>query len=83
MNDVFLKRLTVFIIISGGNFSVFFLISDGKLIVKNADISGSVNANFGTFSNVTIVENCTINGTLRAEKIVGDIVKAASAVFSR
>lgn len=81
MNDVFLKCLTVFIIISGGNFSVFFLISDGKLIVKNVDISGSVNVNFGTFSNVTIVENCTINGTLRVEKIVGDIVKVVSVVF--
>ncbi|MFO6137701.1 phage tail tip protein, partial [Pseudomonas aeruginosa] len=61
----------------------FSLTPDGKLTAKNADISGSVNANSGTLSNVTIAENCTINGTLRAEKIVGDIVKAASAAFPR
>lgn len=81
MNDVFLKCLMVFIIISGGNFLVFFLILDGKLIVKNVDISGSVNVNFGMFSNVMIVENCMINGMLRVEKIVGDIVKVVSVVF--
>ena len=63
--------------------SGLFLTPDGKLTAKNADISGSVNANSGTLSNVTIAENCTINGTLRAEKIVGDIVKAASAAFPR
>lgn len=83
MNDVFLKRLTAPTITSGGNPPVFSLTPDGKLTAKNADISGSVNANAGTLSNVTIAENCTINGTLRAEKIVGDIVKAASAAFPR
>ncbi|MGF2981165.1 phage tail tip protein, partial [Escherichia coli] len=83
MNDVFLKRLTAPTITSGGSPPVFSLTSDGKLTAKNADISGSVNANSGTLSNVTIAENCTINGTLRAEKIVGDIVKAASAAFPR
>ncbi|MFS9605141.1 phage tail tip protein, partial [Klebsiella pneumoniae] len=77
MNDVFLKRLTAPTITSGGNPPAFSLTPDGKLTAKNADISGSVNANSGTLSNVTIAENCTINGTLRAEKIVGDIVKAA------
>ncbi|HHU9642983.1 TPA: phage tail tip protein, partial [Escherichia coli] len=83
MNDVFLKRLTAPTITSGGNPPAFSLTPDGKLTAKNADISGSVNANAGTLSNVTIAENCTINGTLRAEKIVGDIVKAASAAFPR
>lgn len=83
MNDVFLKRLTAPTITSGGNPPAFSLTPDGKLTAKNADISGSVNANSGTLSNVTIAENCTINGTLRAEKIVGDIVKAASAAFPR
>ncbi|EMA2858710.1 host specificity protein J, partial [Escherichia coli] len=83
MNDVFLKRLTAPTITSGGNPPAFSLTPDGRLTAKNADISGNVNANAGTLSNVTIAENCTINGTLRAEKIVGDIVKAASAAFPR
>ncbi|EIL0317047.1 host specificity protein J, partial [Escherichia coli] len=45
MNDVFLKRLTAPTITSGGNPPSFSLIPDGKLTAKNADISGSVNAN--------------------------------------
>ena len=40
--------------------------SDGKLTAKNADISGSVNANAGTLNNVTVNENCTIKGMLEA-----------------
>ncbi|WP_157945348.1 phage tail tip domain-containing protein, partial [Escherichia coli] len=83
MNDVFLKRLTAPTITSGGNPPAFSLTPDGRLTAKNADISGNVNANSGTLNNVTINENCTIKGTLRAEKIVGDIVKAASAAFPR
>ncbi|ENM0231172.1 host specificity protein J, partial [Escherichia coli] len=57
MNDVFLKRLTAPTITSGGSPPVFSLTSDGKLTAKNADISGSVNANSGTLNNVTINEN--------------------------
>ncbi|EOR3070083.1 host specificity protein J, partial [Escherichia coli] len=45
MNDVFLKRLTAPTITSGGNPPSFSLTPDGKLTAKNADISGSVNAN--------------------------------------
>ncbi|MBB7084257.1 host specificity protein J, partial [Escherichia coli] len=60
MNDVFLKRLTAPTITSGGSPPVFSLTSDGKLTAKNADISGSVNANTGTLNNVTINENCVI-----------------------
>ncbi|EGO8043800.1 host specificity protein J, partial [Escherichia coli] len=45
MNDVFLKRLTAPTITSGGNPPAFSLTPDGKLTAKNADISGSVNAN--------------------------------------
>ncbi|EPA7547296.1 DUF1983 domain-containing protein, partial [Escherichia coli] len=52
MNDVFLKRLTAPTITSGGSPPVFSLTSDGKLTAKNADISGSVNANAGTLNNV-------------------------------
>ena len=43
-------------ITSGGNPPAFSLTSDGKLTAKNADISGSVNANAGTLNNVTINE---------------------------
>ncbi|EOL5915286.1 DUF1983 domain-containing protein, partial [Escherichia coli] len=50
MNDVFLKRLTAPTITSGGSPPVFSLTSDGKLTAKNADISGSVNANAGTLN---------------------------------
>ncbi|EGT2555038.1 TPA: DUF1983 domain-containing protein, partial [Escherichia coli] len=53
MNDVFLKRLTAPTITSGGNPPAFSLTPDGKLTAKNADISGSVNANSGTLNNVT------------------------------
>ncbi|EPX3125311.1 phage tail tip protein J-related protein, partial [Escherichia coli] len=60
MNDVFLKRLTAPTITSGGNPPSFSLTPDGKLTAKNADISGSVNANSGTLNNVTINENCQI-----------------------
>ncbi|EIQ1938108.1 host specificity protein J [Escherichia coli] len=83
MNDVFLKRLTAPTITSGGSPPVFSLTPDGRLTARNADISGHVNANAGTLNNVTINESCTINGTMKAEKIVGDIVKAASAAFPR
>ena len=81
MNDVFLKRLTAPTITSGGNPPVFSLTSDGKLTAKNADISGSVNANSGTLNNVTINENCTIKGMLEANQVRGDFVKAVSKSF--
>ncbi|ENB3359483.1 host specificity protein J, partial [Escherichia coli] len=71
MNDVFLKRLTAPTITSGGNPPAFSLTSDGKLTAKNADISGSVNANSGTLNNVTINENCQIKGKLSANQIEG------------
>ncbi|HCB8073303.1 TPA: host specificity protein J [Escherichia coli] len=83
MNDVFLKRLTASTITSGGSPPVFSLTSDGKLTAKNADISGSVNANSGTLNNVTINENCQIKGKLSANQIEGDIVKTVSKSFPR
>ncbi|WP_337232764.1 host specificity protein J [Citrobacter portucalensis] len=81
MNEVFLKYLTAPTITSGGNPPTFMLTPDGKLTARNADISGHISANSGTLSNVTIAENCTIKGTLRAERILGDIVKAAGREF--
>ncbi|MDZ8948552.1 host specificity protein J, partial [Escherichia coli] len=83
MNDVFLKRLTAPTITSGGSPPVFSLTSDGKLTAKNADISGSVNANSGTLNNVTINENCTIKGMLEATQVRGDFVKAVSKAFPK
>ncbi|MEF9248224.1 DUF1983 domain-containing protein, partial [Escherichia coli] len=83
MNDVFLKRLTAPTITSGGNPPAFSLTPDGKLTAKNADISGSVNANSGTLNNVTINENCQIKGKLSANQIEGDIVKTLGKAFPR
>ncbi|HAV8177771.1 TPA: host specificity protein J, partial [Escherichia coli] len=83
MNDVFLKRLTAPTITSGGNPPAFSLTPDGRLTAKNADISGSVNANSGTLNNVTINENCQIKGKLSANQIEGDIVKTVSKSFPR
>ena len=81
MNEVFLKYLTAPSITSGGNPPTFTLTPDGKLTARNADISGHISANSGALNNVTIEENCTIKGTLRAERILGDIVKAAGREF--
>ncbi|MGS7805542.1 phage tail tip domain-containing protein, partial [Escherichia coli] len=83
MNEVFLKRLTAPTITSGGSPPAFSLTPDGKLTAKNADISGSVNANSGTLNNVTINENCQIKGKLSANQIEGDIVKTVSKSFPR
>ncbi|EHL1215924.1 host specificity protein J, partial [Escherichia coli] len=69
MNDVFLKRLFAVSITSSGNPPAFSLTPDGRLTAKNADISGSVNANSGTLNNVTINENCQIKGKLSANQI--------------
>ncbi|HDB9914798.1 TPA: host specificity protein J, partial [Escherichia coli] len=83
MNDVFLTRLTAPTITSGGSPPVFSLTPDGKLTAKNADISGSVNANAGTLNNVTVNENCTIKGMLEATQVRGDFVKAVSKSFPK
>nr|EEZ6113718.1 host specificity protein J [Escherichia coli] len=83
MNEVFLKYLTAPTITSGGNPPAFSLTSDGKLTAKNADISGSVNANSGTLNNVTINENCRVLGKLSANQIEGDLVKTVGKAFPR
>ncbi|MBK1754255.1 MAG: host specificity protein J, partial [Escherichia coli] len=83
MNEVFLKRLTAPTITSGGNPPAFSLTPDGKLTAKNADISGSVNANSGTLNNVTINENCRVLGKLSANQIEGDLVKTVGKAFPR
>ncbi|MGS3421816.1 DUF1983 domain-containing protein, partial [Escherichia coli] len=83
MNEVFLKYLTAPTITSGGNPPAFSLTPDGRLTAKNADISGSVNANAGTLNNVTINENCRVLGKLSANQIEGDLVKTVGKAFPR
>ncbi|MGR0623760.1 phage attachment tail tip protein J [Escherichia coli] len=83
MNDVFLKRLFAVSITSSGNPPTFSLTPDGRLTAKNADISGSVNANSGTLNNVTINENCRVLGKLSANQIEGDLVKTVGKAFPR
>lgn len=43
----------------------------GELVAKKADITGTITATGGTFSNCTIDNTCTINGTLKASNITG------------
>ncbi|BDO97558.1 phage tail tip domain-containing protein [Escherichia coli] len=83
INEALIKFLIAPTITSGGNPPEFSLTPDGKLTAKNADISGSVNANSGTLNNVTINENCQIKGKLSANQIEGDIVKTVSKSFPR
>lgn len=81
MNDVLLKRLYAASITSSGNPPAFSLTSEGNLAVRNADISGKISATSGAMSNVTIEENCRINGKLSANQIEGDIVKSVGKAF--
>ncbi|EES3974820.1 phage tail protein [Escherichia coli] len=83
MNDVFLKRLFAVSITSSGNPPTFSLTPEGRLTARNADISGHISANSGTLNNVVIAENCTINGTLKAGNIIGDLIKGGSGAFPR
>ncbi len=83
INEALIKTLIAPTITSGGSPPVFSLTSDGKLTAKNADISGSVNANAGTLNNVTVNENCTIKGMLEATQVRGDFVKAVSKSFPK
>ncbi|EGM7530225.1 host specificity protein J, partial [Escherichia coli] len=83
LNEALIKTLIAPTITSGGNPPAFSLTSDGKLTAKNADISGSVNANSGTLNNVTINENCRVLGKLSANQIEGDLVKTVGKAFPR
>ncbi|EOC7363485.1 DUF3672 domain-containing protein [Escherichia coli] len=53
----------------------------GDVTASNVKIRGHIDADSGTLNNVVIAENCTINGTLKAEKIIGDLVKCAGGAF--
>ncbi|ECI2309374.1 DUF1983 domain-containing protein, partial [Salmonella enterica subsp. enterica serovar Infantis] len=67
--------------ISNGNFTVD---SNGNMNAVNANLNNvtsrggtfyDLNAVSGTLNNVTINENCTVKGTVYANKIVGDVIK--------
>ncbi|EOL0926983.1 DUF1983 domain-containing protein, partial [Escherichia coli] len=75
INEALIKVLTAPTITSGGNPPAFSLTPDGRLTARNADISGNISASSGKLNNVTIAEDCTINGTMSADRIIGDIVK--------
>ncbi|WP_421304689.1 phage tail tip fiber protein [Aeromonas veronii] len=47
-----------------------------RLFASNGSFTGTVNANAGTFQNVTIEETCNVKGTVYANKIVGDVLSA-------
>lgn len=49
--------------------------TDGRAVFKNADVSGAVRATSGEFRNVIIYETCDFRGTIKAQKIEGDIIK--------
>lgn len=76
LNEALVKYLIAPTITSGGDPPAFSLTPDGRLSARNADIGGNINAYSGTLSNVHILENCQIDGTISATKIIGDIVKA-------
>ncbi|HCM1914667.1 TPA: host specificity protein J [Salmonella enterica subsp. salamae serovar 28:r:e,n,z15] len=83
VNEILVKYLSATVInaptiTSGGNPPAFSLTPDGKLTARNADISGSVNATSGSFSNVHILGNCQVDAVLSANQIRGDIAKVVA-----
>lgn len=80
MNEALVKYLSATVIsaptiTSGGYPPAFSLMPDGRVTARNADISGIINANSGTFSNVHILGNCQVDAVLSANQIRGDIAK--------
>nr|WP_275074954.1 DUF1983 domain-containing protein [Providencia rettgeri] len=53
----------------------------GKIIADNADITGKITATSGTFSNVTIKEDCDVRGTFYAENMKGNIVSVTKDIY--
>ncbi len=53
---------------------------DGSSQFNNVVIRGEVHANTGVLNNVTINKNCTVLGTVQANKIVGDVVTMTDRV---
>jgi hypothetical protein len=64
-----------------------FIYADGSILTNRlyaaeGSFTGTVNANAGTFNNVTIAENCNVLGTVYANRIVGDVCRVASTMTS-
>ncbi|HHG3075765.1 TPA: hypothetical protein ACPVXB_001023 [Vibrio parahaemolyticus] len=47
---------------------------DGTAVFEKIYAKGEIHATKGTFSNVTINENCTIRGTIYATNVIGDVM---------
>ncbi|PQH11695.1 phage tail tip fiber protein [Raoultella ornithinolytica] len=61
-------------------YPTWFINKDGRSRFSNVYIRGEVHANTGVLNNVTINENCTVLGTVQANKIVGDVVTMTDRV---
>ncbi len=75
--------------IKGGQIEIgngFVVDSSGNMTANNAVLNdvelNDITANGGQFDNVTIGENCVIEGTLSANQIKGDIVNAAGNLLN-
>jgi hypothetical protein len=51
---------------NGADKTGFKLGADGRLIASNAEISGTVNANFGSFDNISIGSNAFFSGIINS-----------------
>ena len=61
-------------------YPTWFINKDGRSRFNNVYIRGEVHANTGVLNNVTINDNCTVLGTVQANKIVGDVVTMTDRV---
>lgn len=55
--------------------------SNGLLTTQNAFIQGHIDADSGTLNNVTIENTCTVNGTINAVNIEGDVLDRSVAII--
>lgn len=62
---------------ASGTDATFRVGHNGALYASSATITGTVNATSGTFKNVTIEDNCTIQGTFDASKITSGVFNTA------
>ncbi|SNY70859.1 phage tail tip protein J-related protein [Pantoea sp. GL120224-02] len=77
-DEALIKKLQAVSITGSGTPPAFELTPEGKLTAKKADISGTIRALKGELDNVLIKDTCTIDGTLDAKHITGDIYNAQS-----
>lgn len=55
---------------------------NGRAVFQNADIRGAVRATSGEFANVIIHESCDFRGTIKANKVQGDVASMQTIVGS-